>query len=131
MAEEKNFENRVKAFLADHGCFFIKYLGSGMTKAGVPDLLVCCNGYFLGVEIKATHGTPRKLQYIKLGQIVEANGYGFLLYPKDYECFKHFVIEVINGTDPADLIESGAVDPLILNWYGKYKELKEESEVIE
>ena len=29
MASEKNFENRVKRFLKDEGCYFIKYWGGG------------------------------------------------------------------------------------------------------
>lgn len=45
MASEKNFENRIKSFLKSNNCYFIKYWGGGeFTKAGVPDILACCNG---------------------------------------------------------------------------------------
>lgn len=58
---------------------------------GIPDLLVCCNGRFVGVEIKAPNGRPSALQLYNLKKIDEAGGFGFLLYPKDYELFKNFI----------------------------------------
>lgn len=92
MGNEKNFENRVKKFLKDEGCWFVKYWGGGVfTKAGVPDLLVCCNGRFLGVELKAPMGEPSELQLLNLFKIDEADGYGWLLYPDKFEDFKQFI----------------------------------------
>ena len=92
MASEKQFENRVKKFLKDSGCYFIKYWGGGeFTKAGVPDILCCCNGRFLGIEIKAPNGKPSPLQIHNLKKIDEAGGYGVLLYPKDFDEFKMLI----------------------------------------
>ena len=34
MAEEKNFENRVKQWLRSKGCYVVKYYGCGGTRAG-------------------------------------------------------------------------------------------------
>lgn len=100
MATEKNFENRVKAFLTLQGCYFIKYWGGGeFTKAGVPDILCCCNGRFLGIEIKSPKGKPSALQLHNLKKIDEAGGMGFLLYPKDFESFKE-LIQCIRFNDP-------------------------------
>lgn len=48
MAAEKNFENKVKAFLKDTGAWLLKYWGgAAYTKSGIPDLLVCSDGCFL------------------------------------------------------------------------------------
>ena len=89
MAEEKHFENRIKAFLKDEGCWFVKYwAGAAYTKSGIPDILVCCGGYFLGVEVKASHGRPSELQLYNLKKIDDAGGYAILLYPDDFEIFK-------------------------------------------
>lgn len=53
MGAEKQFENKVKKFLKEQGCWFIKYWGgSAYTKSGIPDLLVCCSGKFIGIEVK-------------------------------------------------------------------------------
>ena len=92
MAAEKNFENKVKRYLKEQGCYFIKYWGgAAYTKSGVPDLLVCCNGHFVGIEVKAEKGKPSELQIYNLRRIDESGGYAILLYPKDFEKFKAFI----------------------------------------
>lgn len=92
MAAEKNFENKVKAFLKSQGCWFIKYWGGGQfTKSGVPDLLVCCKGKFLGVELKASNGRPSELQLYNIEAIKQAGGIAMVLYPEDFEEFKELV----------------------------------------
>ena len=99
MAAEKNFENRVKKFLKEQGCWFIKYWGGGeFTKAGVPDLLICCNGYFLGVELKGPTGKPSELQLWNIEQIKKAGGIAMVLYPKDFDNFKDIIHNLLaNG----------------------------------
>lgn len=92
MAAEKNFENRVKNYLKEQGCYFIKYwAGAAYTKSGVPDILVCCNGQFMGIETKAPKGKPSELQIYNLRQIDKAGGIAVLLYPDDFEHFKALV----------------------------------------
>ena len=92
MAAEKNFENRVKKFLKDQGCWTLKTWGGGLQRSGIPDLLVCCNGFFVGVEVKAPTGKPSELQLWNLVKIDDAGGFGWLLYPKAYKDFQEFVI---------------------------------------
>lgn len=93
---EKQFENKVKKFLKEQGAYFIKYWGgAAYTKAGIPDLLVCCHGRFLGIEIKGPKGKPSELQLYNLKKIDEAGGYAVLLYPDDFETFKT-MIELIS-----------------------------------
>ena len=98
MAAEKNFENRVKKFLKEQGCWFVKYWGGGQfTKAGVPDLLICCNGHFIAAEIKAPNGKPSDLQLWNIEQIRKAGGFADVLYPKDFEEFKKLILELKNA----------------------------------
>lgn len=106
MAEEKLFENKVKKFLKDTGCYYVKYWGGGQyTRSGVPDLLASVNGYFLGIEIKASHGRPSPLQLYNLRLISESGGVGILLYPKNMGLFKAFIMDVLHGCRPADIIK--------------------------
>lgn len=91
-AQEKNFENRVKDFLKNQGAWFLKYWGGAkFTRSGIPDLLVCLNGCFLGIELKAPRGHPEELQLYHLKEIDKSGGFAILLYPKDYERFKELV----------------------------------------
>ena len=99
MGSEKSYENKVKKYLEEQGCWFLKYwAGAAYTKTGIPDLLVCCNGYFLGIELKAPNGRPSPLQIHNLKKIDEAGGFGILLYPDDYETFKTF-IQLLNESN--------------------------------
>jgi len=98
MASEKQFENKIKKFLKDEGCWFLKYwAGASYTKSGIPDLLICCNGYFLGVEVKAPRGKPSELQLWNIEKIKEAGGIGLVLYPKDFDSFKELIYKLKGG----------------------------------
>ena len=93
IAGEKNFENRVKNFLKEQGCYFFKYWGGGeFTKAGIPDIIACVAGFFLGIEVKGEKGKPSPLQIHNLRKIDDASGAGILLYPDEFEVFKSFVL---------------------------------------
>ena len=88
MAQEKNFENKIKAYLKSIGAYFIKTHGDRFSRVGTPDIIACINGYFVAVEVKAENGKPSDLQLYHLEQIRKAGGNSFLLYPKDFEDFK-------------------------------------------
>ena len=91
MAAEKNFENRLKKFLEDEDCWFVKFFANAYTKSGIPDLLVCCNGYFVGVEVKAPNGKPSELQKWNIKKINESGGIGVVLYPDQFDDFKKLI----------------------------------------
>lgn len=92
MASEKVFENKIKDHLKYKRAWFIKYWGGGQfTKVGVPDILVCLKGHFIGIEVKAEAGRPTPIQLANLNDIERAGGYAILLYPDMLETFKVFV----------------------------------------
>ena len=97
MAAEKNFENRLKKFLESESCWFVKFFANAYTKSGIPDLLVCCNGYFLGVEVKAPNGKPSELQKRNIQKINDSNGFGIVLFPDQFEQFKKLIWFVKNN----------------------------------
>lgn len=95
MAAEKQFENKIKDFLKEQGAWHIKYwAGSKFTKEGVPDILCCINGYFVGIEVKAQNGRASPLQLYNIQEIRNAGGFAFVLYPSGYEKFKRFVMDL-------------------------------------
>lgn len=95
MAGEKNFENRIKKFLADRGCWFVKYFANRMTKSGVPDILACVNGRFVAIEVKATNGKPSELQIWNRDKIREAGGIAIIVYPEQWDDFKDLINELV------------------------------------
>ena len=87
MAEEKQFEEKVKRLLKLRGCWVLKTFSNGIQRAGVPDLLVCNKGKFYGVELKAEKGRVTKLQEHELKLIEEAGGRALVLKPSGLEGF--------------------------------------------
>lgn len=98
MAQEKNYENKVKKKLHEHGAWYIKYwAGAEFTKSGVPDILACVYGRFVAVEVKAEHGKASELQKYNLRQIESAGGFAWLLYPKQWYVFCDFLNALCNS----------------------------------
>ena len=97
--KEKEFEKKVKAFLKDRGCWVLKTWSNGVQRQGVPDLLVCCGGYFVGVELKAEKGRPSDLQLWNIEEIRKAGGIAIVLYPHQFEQFKDMMCEVQSLSD--------------------------------
>ena len=88
IAAEKNFENKIKAYLKSIGAYFIKTHGDRFSKVGTPDIIACIKGKFVAIEVKAENGKPSELQHYHIQQINNAGGYAVILYPKDFEQFK-------------------------------------------
>lgn len=110
MAAEKAFETRVKKWLHGQGIYaagtpmnrmeavngwFFKVWGGGYQKSGIPDLLMCVNGFFLAVELKASKGAASELQKLNITRINAARGIGIILYPDGFEEFQEIVKGVI------------------------------------
>ena len=107
MAAEKTFENKIKKFLDSKNCWHVKYFANRMTKSGVPDILACIGGFFVAIEVKAENGKPSELQYYHRDKIRESGGISLILYPNQFEEFKHLV---------NDLLER----PQYLDWNEQY-----------
>ena len=99
MAGEKNFETRVKRFLDSEGCWHVKFFANQFTKAGIPDLLVCCHGKFIGVELKGAAGRPSPLQLHHVRKIREAGGWAFVMWPTGFSSFRKMIDELRRGNE--------------------------------
>lgn len=111
MAAEKQFEKKVERYLHSIGVYqagtktqemnipqtgwFTKIWGGGYQKSGIPDLLLCVNGIFIGCELKASDGKPSDLQKMNTARINITQGIGIILYPEGFEDFKNIVEGVI------------------------------------
>lgn len=91
MAAEKNYENRIKKYLESKGSWFVKFFANAYTSSGIPDILCCINGRFVGIEVKQETGKPSLLQKVHLKRIGEAGGIGILAYPSGYEKLKDLI----------------------------------------
>ena len=96
--KEKDFQLKVEKFLTDKGIYFVKYWGGGnFTRSGVPDLLCCINGRFVGVELKADNGKVSELQQYNIDKIIQSGGVALVLRPDEFEEFKSMVNKLQNS----------------------------------
>ena len=111
MAAEKQFEKKVERYLESIGVYqagfpsdrmeaeqigwFTKIWGGGYQKSGIPDLILCVNGIFISVELKAPNGRPSALQKMNTARINQSNGIGIILKPDGFEQFKKIMEGVI------------------------------------
>jgi hypothetical protein len=69
----------VKRVLTKHGAYFFMPATHGYGSSGVPDIVACMRGRFIGVECKANGGKPTALQMKNLMQIVDHGGIALLV----------------------------------------------------
>lgn len=82
---EKRFENKIKDELKKRGIWYVKYFANQMTISGVPDLLLCVNGHFVALEIKAEKGKVSDLQKYQIEKIKCSGGIARVIYPDDWD----------------------------------------------
>lgn len=83
------FEKQIKDFLTLlPKTWFFKHWAGPYSKSGIPDIIACVNGRFVGIEVKASDGHASELQTRNIRLIEASGGIGYMLYPKDFEAFK-------------------------------------------
>lgn len=97
MAQEKTYETKIRKLLDQFGAYHVKYFGCAYSQSGTPDLLVCLNGWFVAIEVKADKGKPSALQLHNLKKIDDAGGFAILAYPKDYDALMSLLWHIANN----------------------------------
>lgn len=95
--KEKAFENKIKEWLKEHKCYNVKFFANGYTKRGVPDILTCVNGWFIGIEVKADAGKPSELQLYNIKKIRESGGFGWVVYPSGWNDLENMLLNILKG----------------------------------
>jgi Holliday junction resolvase len=71
---EAKVKARVIKLLKERGAYYAMPVAGGFGNAGVPDILVCYKGKFIGIECKAGRGQTTALQDKHLEDIKRAGG---------------------------------------------------------
>jgi hypothetical protein len=72
--KESLVKNRIKKLLDTHDVYYFSPYQAGMGRAGIPDIIACLKGRFIGIEVKAGKGTTTALQDRELSRINTAGG---------------------------------------------------------
>ena len=95
MAEEKQFENKVKRYLKSKNIYNFKYFGNAYSTPGILDLTLCIKGKFIGVELKAEKGKVSPLQEYNIKRIEESGGIAIVLRPSGFDNFKKIIEDLL------------------------------------
>jgi len=71
---ETKVKRAVVKILDAHQAYHFFPATHGYGRSGVPDIVACYKGYFVGIECKAGKGVPTALQLRELRLIEEAGG---------------------------------------------------------
>lgn len=78
---EKDLQKQIKEYAIEQGAYIKNIHGGSIYQAaGIPDLLACYKGYFVGIEVKVGYNKPSEIQKVNLKQINLAGGYDVLAY---------------------------------------------------
>ena len=71
---ESKVKKKVVAELKKLGAYYFYPVTGGWGASGMPDIIACYNGHFVGIECKAGKNKPTDLQKRNLRAISEAGG---------------------------------------------------------
>ena len=76
---EKKVKDKIVKILKENGVYYFYASTHGFGRSGIPDLVCCANGRFIGIECKAGKNLPTALQLKELGAIRLAGGYSLVV----------------------------------------------------
>ena len=79
MTPEAKVKKKVVAKLKAADAYYFYPVTGGYGGSGVPDIIVCCNGRFIGIECKAGKNKPTPLQEKNLQDIEAAGGVALVI----------------------------------------------------
>ena len=95
MAQEKNLETKIKDFLKKNNIYHFKTKGGIYGTIGLPDLVICINGKFVGLELKSKIGKVSLQQYKNGAKITENKGIFAVI--DDYDKFLELYNDLIKN----------------------------------
>lgn len=76
---EVKVKKDIKALLVKYQAYQFTPVMGGFGSSGVPDIVACIKGRFIGIEAKAGKGKPTALQEKNLTQIMNSGGVAVLV----------------------------------------------------
>ena len=78
--EETKLQREIQDYMKSLGAYCFKVHGSVYMRAGIPDIIACHCGYFIGIEVKDGDNKPSELQKAHGRQIKRAKGIFIVAY---------------------------------------------------
>lgn len=88
MTPEAKVKKKVVNVLKENGAYYFFPATGGYGRSGVPDIVACYRGVFIGIECKAGNNKPTALQEAELRKIREANGFTLVVNEENIDDVK-------------------------------------------
>ena len=92
---ENNITKRIKDFLKSKDIWHVKYFANAFTSVGIPDILACVKGLFVGIEVKTDKGIVSEVQKYQGREIQKSGGKWFVVRPSNFNDFKQDIEKII------------------------------------
>lgn len=95
MTPEKKVKIKVKKILDKLGAYYCMPATGGYGTNGVPDIIACYKGLFVGIECKANGGKPTALQKKHLKDIQTAEGFSVVIDELNVNMLESLLINLL------------------------------------
>lgn len=85
MTPEAKVKKKAVQILKQHGAYYFYPVTGGYGRSGVPDIIACYKGRFIGIECKAGTNKPTALQQKNLTDIETADGVALVVNEENIE----------------------------------------------
>lgn len=79
MTPEAKVKKKVVDVIKKHKAYYFYPVTGGFGRSGIPDIIVCHRGRFVGIECKAGSNKPTPLQLAELDKILKADGHALVI----------------------------------------------------
>ena len=94
MTPEKKVKTKVVAILKEFGAYYFYPVAGGYGASGVPDIICCYRGRFIGIECKAGKGKTTALQEKNIAQIIATGGKAIVVNEENIDHVRYFLGEM-------------------------------------
>jgi len=91
---ESKVKKQVKKILDDIGAYHFSPMMDGYGRAGVPDIIACYKGRFIGIECKSGKNEPTLLQKHNIREIQRNQGLAIVVNEDNIEALLALVKEI-------------------------------------
>ena len=88
---EKVVENKIKDYLTSKGIYYFKMHSDGFVPPGIPDIICCWEGKFLGIEVKRPGAKNQQSEQQKIHENNIKKAGGIYLLADDLETVKNLI----------------------------------------
>jgi len=91
MTPEKKVKVNICKILKEMGAYYFYASTGGYGSSGVPDIIACYRGRFIGIEAKANGGKPTALQLKNLSDIERCGGQALVVDETNVDQLKYLI----------------------------------------